>query len=236
MRRVLLLFPLMSLLFAAACATGGSGGPTPTTPPFTSEVTLTRPQPGTVVYAESLSISGIVNGDDAQTLLIDLLVAGELLTQATIDADPGVWSLELPHTYSGEPAVLELVVSPAGDAEGEYARIPLTVADIVHRPDGAFATIFLPQSGDTVGGDAIPVEGTASGMDTLRVLLLADDDTILNEQSVALVNPFLVDEVPWQVELEPGDYTGAARIELRYPADVQATPVAVEITLDLSAG
>lgn len=237
MRRLSFLLMLPVLISLAACATGSSNGPTPTTPPFTSEVTVTRPQPGTVIYAEVLHVAGMVNGDDTQTLVIDLSKTGESLAQMTLDAAPGDWSLELPHDYAGQPVAVELIVRPAGTGTaGEYVRIPLTIADISHRPAGAFATIFVPQPGDTLGGDTILVEGTASGIDALSAALLDANGAVLDEQDVTVDIPFLIDEVPWQVELAPGTYTGAARIELRFDETIEVDPIGVDITLDLAAG
>jgi len=230
---LILLLPVL----LAACAAGDSGQPTPTTAPFTSDVTVVQPQAGTVIYAEAVRVSGTVNGEAAQTLRIVLVDAdAEILASSILDAAPGEWSVELPHGYQGEPAAIDLLVQPNGEDTGaDYARIPLTFADITHRPDGAFASIRFPSEGDALGGDTVLVEGSVSGVRAITVTLLDANDEIIDAREIDLSHEFAVDEVPWQVELSPGGYAGAARVEV-LSNDDGSVLAAVTVTLDLAAG
>ncbi len=228
------LFSGVLMLLLAGCASGGGGGPTPTTLPFTSDVTVTYPQAGSVIYAESVRVQGQVNGDAAQTLQIELIDAdGNLYGNSVLNASSGDWSVELPHTFQGIPAPVDLVVRPVEETR-EYARVPLTFADVSHRPTGSFASILFPAEGDALGGDTILVEGAASGYDALTVSLVDFSGATIDEQPVDLSYAFLIDEIPWQVELSPQETIGVAEIHVSNDlGDVLQT---VSIRLDLAAG
>lgn len=214
-RSLSLMLLLAGLL--SACATTDSQTSTPTTPPFTSEISVTQPQPGSVIYAETITVTGEVSGDAAQGFVVELLgPEGVVLASSQQEAAPGPWSVELPHTFSGETAPATLRVRPpdAGEGSEVYASIALLIGDIAFRPEGVFAALIVPQDGDTLGGDTLAVEGTASGVESLTVELRDAAGDLIEAHTVALHNPYLIDEVPWQVAFERGERTGPAVIRV----------------------
>jgi hypothetical protein len=222
MRRVTFLL----LLALAACGQGNPEGfqsPTATVSPFTADVEILYPQDGSIIYSESLYAAGVVS-ESAQRFVLELVDADDtIITWTTIDAQPGEWEVELVHGYTGEPSevIVRAVPDDAPDA-GEYDTATILISDSSHRPEGSFGQITMPQDGVEVGGDLVLVAGMASGVpdNTLTVELLAEDGRLIHAESAKLVNPYLIDAVPWQVEIAPGDYIGPASIRAASSAGV----------------
>jgi hypothetical protein len=203
--------------------------PTPTAPPLSATVGLSYPPDGSILYAESVPISGFASApQNFRVELVDL--DGTPLAAGMVQSPGGDWSLELAHQYRGDPTEATVRVRPM-TGDGEYDRTTIVLDQLQNRPEGVFGLLSLPQDGDTVGGDAIQIEGRASGTLTVRLRLLADDGAIIDEQTVRTGNQYRVDDVPFTTSLRRGDHTGPATLEF-YLGTAQQP--AERITLDLT--
>lgn len=219
------LLMIVSILVLAAC--GGSSEPERSTSPTatmeagTGAVDILLPQNGSIIYAEAIQISGRLDGAAQQFAIRLVTPDDETITETTLDTQPGDWSVELAHGYTGDPTEVEIqAVSSAGDV---YDAATILLSDVSNRIEGSFALIHLPLDGDTVGGDMIPVQGRASGIagDQLTVELVDSSNTVIDTQIVTLNNPYVIDEVPWQADLALNEATGAATIRVSAP-DVES--------------
>lgn len=216
---------LTVLLLAVLTACGGDPGA------VRGEVSVTMPLASTVHYASALSVRGTASGAPAlKVVLAD--ADGGVLSEARLQPDSsGAFAAEVVHGYSGEPLEAVLSVLAADDAAAEpYAVIPVTLAASAHRPDGVYAYITTPMDGGQVGGDLIQVAGRASGLaDTPVTVTLTDEaGQVIATQEAAPGSPYALDEVPWSVAFERGDYTGNAVIRMTY-GDVSES-LAVQVT------
>jgi hypothetical protein len=216
-RLIALLLTVIITLTLVACGDDNPEGfqePTTTTEPGASSVDILLPQTSTIVYAESIQISGRL-ADSPQQFSIRLITPdGQTIAEAQVDAQPGNWQLEVVHGYSGDPSEIEI---QAVAANGEiYDRESILLSSITHRPEGAFVSIIVPLDGDTVGGDLILVEGRASGIesDSMTIELIDSNNSIVDSQVVTLNNPAVIDEVPWSAELNRGQTTGSALLRI----------------------
>jgi len=208
---------LMVLL--AACG-GGEDDPegftraTATFEPGASTVDILFPQNGTVIYAEAVTVSGRLVGQPQQFTVQVVDLDENILVESTLDEQPGDWLVEMIHGYSGDPSELEIRAISAGEAAEIFDRANVLISDVSNRPAGAFGTVVLPAAGDMLGGDMIPVEGRASGAteNTLTVELVREDGRMVDTRIVTLNNPYLIDEVPWQVELDRREADGPATL------------------------
>jgi hypothetical protein len=203
------------LLILAACAPAAQPMPTalpPTASPPSQPVSIDYPLDGTVIYAQQVSLSGTSNG--VELFRIELInpdnnvIAGETVTPGV----DGKWSLQLKHGYTGEPTEITLAARPVNGGD-DYDIRTIALAGAQYRPPGTFGTILEPGEGGTAGGDQIPVSGSASGVfeNTLTVEL-SGGGKVISQQNVTLVNPGIVDEVPWTVSLPTNGYTGPAQL------------------------
>lgn len=212
-----LLLSLTILTLLAACGGDDPEGfqdPTAAFEPGTSTVDILLPRTSTIIYAETIQISGML-ADNPQEFSIRLLTPnGETLTEVQVNAQPGEWQTEVIHGYSGDPSEIEIkAVATNGEI---YDTESVLLSSITHRPEGVFASIIAPLEGDTVGGDSIPVEGRASGIESnsLTIELVDSNNTVVDTQLVPLNNPSVIDEVPWSAELNRGQATGSATIRI----------------------
>jgi hypothetical protein len=175
-------------------------------------VSIDYPQDGTVIYAEEVSLSGKSTGVGQFRIELvnpdNKVIAGETVTPG---AD-GKWSLQLKHGYTGEPTEITLAARPVSGGD-DYDERTIALAGAQYRPQGTFGTILEPGEGGTAGGDEISVSGSASGVfeNTLTVEL-SGGGKVISQQNVTLVNPGVVDEVPWIVSLPTNGYTGPAQL------------------------
>jgi hypothetical protein len=175
-------------------------------------VSIDYPQDGTVIYSEQVSLSGTSAGVGQFRIELvnpdNKVIAGETVTPG---AD-GKWSLQLKHGYTGEPTEITVAARPANGGD-DYDERTIALAGAQYRPQGTFGTILEPGEGGSAGGDQIPVSGTASGVfeNTLTVEL-SGGGKVISQQNVTLVNPGMVDEVPWTVSLSTSGYTGPAQL------------------------
>lgn len=206
-RKFLVIGGLAALtLLLTACGGGGRG-----------EVTLTYPQAGTVIYSPVVYVAGTARGADR--IRIEVSSAEGVLTETTITPEGESWHAELVHGYSGAPIALTIRVLPVDlEDTAPYASVDVMLAAMQHRPEGAFAYVTMPQDGDSMGGDSIAVVGRISGQTAyaLTVSLVGSDGTTLDTQNITLETPYPYDEIPWEVSLTPGTYTGSAVIRVDY--------------------
>ena len=234
------LWPLvLIILLLAACGgdsdSEGFANPTATFEAGAATVNITAPPSGSIIYAESIRISGEVLGSP-QAFSIRLLTPDEqVITETDVDAQPGEWQVELVHGFTGTPTEVEIMATGADGTVLDTSTVLLS--DVSNRPEGSIATITLPLDGDTVGGDVIPVQGRASGIEggLLTLQLVDSADNVIDSETMNLLNPFVIDDVPWQADLERRDATGSATIRL-LSADEANEFDRVAVTLSEAAG
>lgn len=218
------------ILLMSAC--GGAGPtPTPTQPAPRGQVEIQSPAEGTVIYAESMVVSGTAADLPPDGFHLRVVTAAEeTLAETTIVPVDGRWQVEFPHGYSGDPTEVIIYALPVDStAAGDYEAISVMISSAEFRPEGTFGTLLLPADGSTIGGDTIEIIGTASGVFEGTVqLVLETDEAIISEITLTLNNPSIIDEVPFTAELSIGAYDGPARIRL-YVISAQDGS---EITLD----
>ena len=217
------------LLLRPAPDPEGFQSPTDTPAPLSAAVSITHPPDGAILYAEALFVQGIAEAP--QTFRVEMVdIDGRVVVSGVVETAGGAWSLEMPHDYDGDPGEATMRVLPL-TGDGEYARRVVLLSPLSQRPEGTFGTVTFPTVGGQVGGDAIPVEGRASGVpqNALTVELIADDGRVLDTQTVTLLNPYYVDDIPWALTVAPGDYVGSATIEVTFSAqdDAEVIPVVV---------
>ncbi|MEQ8671669.1 MAG: hypothetical protein RLP44_25705 [Aggregatilineales bacterium] len=200
MKKILLLIPFLLL---ASCTTED----TPNT-----MVTITYPANGTVIYAEALTVQGTLQGDSERPIQI---VLANQDNQTTTTISGSTWSVEIPLNYSGEPLQTTLSIR-SEDGATTYATSQLIIADLSYRPQGTFGTIIFPEDESTIGGDSIQIEGSASGIvgNFLTIRLIDSEDRVIREQTLIIVNPYFIDEVPWNVAIDLADVEEIAQVQL----------------------
>ncbi len=228
-------FLLVMLLLAACGGTGDSQ-----TASDAPGVIIRQPVDGSAIYAPALYIAG--SSGQAQTFRVQISGdGGEVLAQATVEAAAGEWSLELVHNYTGEPieAVIRAVpVTDAADDESEtiYSAVSVLLADLSYRPDGTRGRITVPADGDDMGGDVIPVAGLASGVadNAITLTLTAEDGRVLDTQTIAMRNPYLIDELGWEGTVSAGDYTGPATLTALFPASEGGDDASARVRINIT--
>lgn len=211
-------FILFFIVILSACgADTPAEPPAPTEPPLVGAVTITSPKLGSVIYAETLFISGTIQGVDVFTLHIET-VAGETLFNGKITGINGHWNREIVHGYSGEP--LEAIIQAKSTdlrVSLQYDELPILISSLAYREEGIFGLLLFPAEQQSVGGDSIQVEGTASGIPDSRLsILLRHDKGLIDKQIIVLDNPYRIDERTWTADLLTNGYLGTAFIDIAY--------------------
>jgi hypothetical protein len=217
-RSITALLLAAAMIFLTACEAATS----PTPAPPASPVDIVHPLEGTVIYAEMIYLSGTLQGEPLGFRLELIGTDDTIIAQTTLNEEPGNWQVELIHGYAGDPSEITIRAVADDDPTQTYDTVTVFIADSDHRPPGSFGTIIEPAPDSGVGGDSILVQGTASGLfeNEFILVLVAPDDSVIDEQFVLLSNPYFIDEVPWQAEFTGGDYTGPAEIRA-YHIDAQ---------------
>jgi len=218
MRKILFALLIMTL---AACGGGdddpeGFTRPTATFEPGASTVDILFPQNGTIIYAEAITVSGRLVGQPQQFTVQVVTLDDEILVESTLDEQPGDWSVEVIHGYTGDPTEIEIRAVPGGTSADVFDRAGVLISDASNRPDGAFGSIILPADGSEIGGDLIPVEGRASGAteNTITIELARADGRLVAVETITLANPYFIDEVPWRIELDRQSASGPATLSI----------------------
>jgi hypothetical protein len=189
-------------------------------------ITLAHPPDGAILYAESLVVQGTLQGSSQRFDVEIIGLDGATLAAATVDAQPGSWSVEIPHNYGGDPIEATVQIMPqVGTAPFDTATVLLR--PLAERPPGISGSVLSPPAEATVGGDAIPVIGRASGVQGVTVALLDEIGTPISEVILPLTNPYRVDDLPWQADLPTEGYTGRGTIVVTIGEEALRVPVIV---------
>lgn len=241
MRRFIPLAVLLMIL--TACSSGGDDDTKPSDNPasFSGEVDIIHPLDGTVIYAESMVITGTLFGSESQTFTLQLVNPDdEIIAEAPLTASRGDWEVEIPHGYTGDPTAITIRAVPENADLGAYDSVSIFMADMSFRPDGTFATVRTPPQDAPIGGDSVLIEGSVSGLSTnqLLVALVDAEGNTLNEQTIEVFNPFFIDETLWQVEFTLTGYVGEAQIQVSDIAEDGTTTslTHIDLTIGDSAG
>ena len=211
-------FILFFITLLSACGTNTPAEtPSPTEPPLIGAVEITSPKLGSIIYAETLFISGTIQGVDAFTLHIET-ATGEVLFDGTITGIDGYWSREIVHGYAGEP-IEAIIQAKSTDSRVslQYDELPILISSLAYREEGIFGLILFPSEQQSVGGDSIQIEGTASGIPDSRLsVTLRYDEGLIDKQIIVLDNPYRLDERTWSADLLTNGYLGTAFIDIAY--------------------
>lgn len=207
----------------------------------TLTVTLETPAPGAVVYASTLTVTGRTEGFASAVWVEAVPLEPSATFTGYREAAPlvdGRFTLQFIPAYDGVPVPMAVRVYAVTDAERQTpkAEAEFTLASSAERPDGVYVDVLSPQTGDEAGGDLIRVEGRASGVPSgaLVVELVDSNGQTLDSQTVTLRAANLLDDVPWQAALNPGEVAGSAIINVR---GADGTPYqTVPVTLSAAAG
>ena len=207
----------------------GFHNPTAIPGAFNASVSITHPPDGSILYAESLFVAGTASAP--QTFRVELVdFNGAVIADGIVETAGGGWSLEVPHSYQGDPGEATVRAVPLDEGSDQYDQSLVLLSPLDERPEGAFGTVTFPAVGAEVGGDVIPVEGRASGLpgNALTIELIGDDGAAIDSQLVILQNPYYVDDLPWSVTISPQDYVGSATIHVYFsPPDAETPTVEV---------
>ncbi len=231
---------VLYLMLLVACTPAVPATPTALLP--IGDVQIITPQTGSILYSPTLYISGTAVNVPASGFILRAISADDaVIAEITIVPDGENWSVELTHTRPTEPTEITLYALPVGDVVGDYDVVSIVLSLEDERPEGTFGMILAPFENDEMGGDVIPVYGTASGLfeNTLIVVLEQPDGTLIQEQVITVNNPGIIDEVPWTAEIPTDDYTGAAVIRAYYQdanTGEKITIASVKVMLVFAAG
>ena len=197
----------------AACNDAPAATPTPTETAIGVEIA--SPSIGMIVYDNPLVVSGFADVVSAAGFKLQVFTAlDDMLLDTEIQPENGTWSVEIPHNYEGDPVELSIIAFPAdGTPNDDYDFVSVVIAPQDFRPEGTYAEIYSPAAGDRAGGEIIPVQGVASGMDELR-LTLENQETVLAQQFITVDGAGSLNEIPWLIELPTTGYTGRASVRL----------------------
>lgn len=236
MRRLFFLLFIIASLSACGTDTTPDETPAPTEPPLIGAVEISSPKLGSVIYAETLFVSGTIQGVDSFNLLIET-VSGEILFDGEITGIDGHWNREIIHGYTGEP--IEAIIhakSTDSRVSLQYDERPILIASVAYREEGVFGLILFPTEGQSVGGDSIQIEGTASGIPDNRLsILLRHDEGLIDKQVIFLDNPYRIDARTWSADLLTNNYQGVATIDIAY-TDPQTNSEQILDTISIVIG
>lgn len=217
---------MLLAVFLAACG-GGTEDTTVNQQRTTlsqSLVEIIHPPDSTIVYAETLYVSGTVAEAPQQFMLELVNTDSQVIFQTVINAQTENWEAELVHGYVGVPDEILLRAIPEAPPTAQntpqvsiaYDTATILLSDISNRPEGIIGIITLPPNGTQTGGDTLLITGRASGVpdNTFLLELVGDGDEIIDSREVTLTNPYLVDEIPWEFALATNNYTGQATIRM----------------------
>lgn len=231
---------IFTLILLAACTPSVPAAPTVAAP--VGDVQITTPQTGSILYSPTLYVAGSAANLPAGGFILRAISADDtVIGETTLIPDGENWSVELAHTRPTEPTEITLYALPIGDVLGDYDVVSIVLSTEDQRPDGVFGMILTPFENDEMGGDMLPIYGTASGLfeNTLIIALEQPDGTLLQEQVITVNNPGIIDEVPWTAEIPTNDYTGAALIRAYYEdasTGEKITLASVTINIVFAAG
>ncbi len=218
---------MIVMLFISACSSGVAvpdAPPQPTEPPLVGGVSIASPQLGSIIYAETLAISGSMDGVEAFRLTIETATK-DLLFDGIINSVDGSWQTEIVHGYQGEPTEAILTArSTDRRVSLTYDELAILLTSVSYREEGIFGQVLTPANEQQVGGDAIQVSGTVSGLPTNRLsIILRHDEGLIDKQIITIDNPYRIDERVWSADLLTNGYLGRAVIDVSYTDPITET-------------
>lgn len=228
----------VSIVFLAACGMPNipAETPTPTVPPLIGDVTIDQPESGSIIYAETMLLSGTASDVPAEGFLLRLTINEETIVESTIQPEDGVWSVQWVHQYTGEPTEATLTaLSPNPLVQAEYITSLIVLSSVAHRPEGVFGRLLFPNDEEVLGGDQLEVRGTASGIpDNTLTVVLENSEGIISQQTAIIDNPFFIDEMIWSADLTVTGETGPATIRVYYTDESGEEVLLDEVDIMLS--
>ncbi|MGB7341913.1 MAG: hypothetical protein WBC91_23650 [Phototrophicaceae bacterium] len=218
MRLKLILITLIISL--VACTSNEAPDDAPTQEMLQGSVDVTSPVSGSIIYSESVLVRGTASNISEEGFLLEMVAPDDtILGAATVLAnDDGTWSVELVHTYAGDPTEVTLVAKSSADSTLDYDIESIALATLDNRPEGVFGSITSPQDGAQVGGDSILITGRGSGFfeNTFGLALVNTEGEVVQEIPVTLDNPNFIDDMIWEVEMLREDFIGNATLQMQY--------------------
>lgn len=240
MPRFIFFFLIVS--FVAACTPNDAppiATAIPTTAPLQGQVNITAPTTSSVLYSEVMYLEGTATDlSDGTFQLVILGVEENIISETTIQTEDGVWSTELVHGYTGDPAEVTILArSTDATVEAEYDIVSVILSSLDNRPEGTFGRITSPQVGGVIGGDSALIFGTASGIpdNTLTLILESSEGNAISEKTITLPSPYTIDDVAWRADLDTNGFTGAATLTVTYTTEDGATEILDTIRLNISS-
>ena len=213
----------------------------PTGAALIGSVEIMTPLEGSVIYSELIALSGVASDLPGDVFALTLTGPdGEHIAGTTVRGASGSWSIELAHTYTGEPLEVTISARPFDTTvTGEYTQRTIALAGLSYRPEGIFGSITLPTDDSTVGGEFLLVTGTASGVagNDLTIDLIADDGRVIARTYPQTANPYLIDNMPFTAELPTNGHIGPATIQLGALDENTFLPLgSIRVNIDTAAG
>jgi hypothetical protein len=212
-------FLVVLFVLALAGCTGAPAAPTSTPLPITGTVTITQPQTGAIIYGPTVYLAGTAENVPTGKFRLTAMTADDQpLFDASITVENGAWSYEAPNTRTGDPVELTISALPNGETGPDLDIVSIMLSNESQRPEGVFGSFTSPFDGDTVGGEVIPISGTASGLfeGNLNIGLEKPDGEIISGIVLTVTNPGIMDEVPWQADIPTNNYRGPAVLRAYY--------------------
>ena len=249
MRQFAILSLMLLLSACAGAANTTNNTPVPTIPVLVGQADILTPATGSIIYSETLTISGTANDLPPEGFTVRVITAqDDLLAETTLrtaDLDAGRWSLQIAHGYVGQPTEISVLAAAANPViPGRYDVSSVLLLPLSERPEGVFGSIRFPASDAVVGGDSIQVEGTLSGVAdgrfTLALYERAGD--LISEQPVVLDGYTALDEGVWTATVQTNSYVGPAVLRMTTPqqgTNGGETPLMLDelaLMLSLAAG
>ena len=215
----------------------------PTSTPLSCPLSLFYPTDGTVIYAETLHVSGVgFVGIEITVQVVDIDSAIIIDSEVLVD-DKGQWEIDLQYDTREKPVEVTVLALANQGTKDKSCQDSTTVilAGPSYRPDGVFGTIHSPPEGSTVGGDLLEIKGTVSGIteNTFWLEIVDEDGLVIDHTVVTVSNPNHEDEIPWTAEIATNRYVGTATIRAftKNPVEGDETLIGrVNISIGTAAG
>jgi hypothetical protein len=179
------------------------------------QIALISPREGAIIYSEALHVRG--TSTIPTVFQVDLLVDDQLIASGLSQPADQDWAVEIHHAYAGDPTEANLRVSDpqTGDV---YQEVVILLSQIAERPEGVWGVVMSPTTGADIGGDFVVVQGRVSGVfdETIIVKLMDDRQTIFDQHTITVHNPYHVDDMPFQVELAIHHTIGLAVVQVSF--------------------
>lgn len=229
---VILVVAFLAIAILLTTSSGQSDDDSFGSAPTTAQITIDQPPAGAIIYAETLRVSG-TSSENSGTFLVQIVEEDRVLASAPVRPDGMNWSVEIPHAYAGQTTEVEIRAVSPDVLDQPFDQVPVFLSQLMNRPSGAYATITTHQDGDNLGGDTVLIEGRVSGVDSFVLALIDDAGAVIDERTILVNNPFLVDDLPWQADIATNAYAGPATLRM---TSKDADLLEVNVTVSNAAG